>query len=108
MWKDREDSMALVDRAQRAGVKNLILTIDVPAADQQLRDYLNGLTIPHRLSTLTLIIALHRPSWWFNFLTTPGISFASLSEWAGTVGSLLDYTLDPTMTFEDIKWVREN
>lgn len=108
MWKDREGSMALVDRAQAVGVKNLILTVDVPAAGERLRDYRNGLTIPPRLSTKTLINALPRPAWWFNFLTTPGISFSSLSEWPGTVGELLDYMFDPTMTFEDLKWVREN
>jgi isopentenyl diphosphate isomerase/L-lactate dehydrogenase-like FMN-dependent dehydrogenase len=42
-----------------------------------------------------------------NFLTTPGISFASLSSWNGTVAELLDFMFDPTMTFEDFKWVRE-
>jgi L-lactate dehydrogenase (cytochrome) len=108
MWKDREASMALVERAQRAGVKNLILTVDVPAAGQRLRDYRNGLTIPPQLSAKTIVNAIPRPAWWFNFLTTPAISFASLSEWPGTVGELLDYMFDPTMTFDDLKWVRAN
>jgi len=85
MWKDREGSMALVERAQKAGVKNLILTVDVPAAGERLRDYRNGLTIPTRLSAKTLVNAIPRPAWWINFLTTPGISFASLSDWPGTV-----------------------
>jgi isopentenyl diphosphate isomerase/L-lactate dehydrogenase-like FMN-dependent dehydrogenase len=30
-----------------------------------------------------------------------------MSNWEGTVGELLDYMFDPTMTFEDLKWVRE-
>lgn len=108
MWKDREGSMSLVERAQMAGVKNLILTVDVPAAGQRLRDYRNGLTIPTRLSAKTLVNAIPRPAWWINFLTTPAISFASLSDWPGTVGELLDYMFDPTMTFEDLEWVRSN
>ncbi len=108
MWKDREGSMSLVERAQKAGVKNLILTVDVPAAGQRLRDYRNGLTIPARLSAKTLVNAIPRPAWWINFLTTPAISFASLSDWPGTVGELLDYMFDPTMTFEDLEWVRSN
>jgi isopentenyl diphosphate isomerase/L-lactate dehydrogenase-like FMN-dependent dehydrogenase len=41
-----------------------------------------------------------------NFLTTPAIEFASMSSWNGTVGELLDYMFDPTMTFEDLKWIR--
>jgi isopentenyl diphosphate isomerase/L-lactate dehydrogenase-like FMN-dependent dehydrogenase len=107
MWKDREGSMALVGRAQRAGVKNLMLTVDVPAAGQRIRDYRNGLTVPPRLTAGTVINAIPRPAWWINFLTTPSIEFASMKNWEGTVGELLDYMFDPTMTWEDLKWIRE-
>ncbi len=107
MWKDREGSMALVERAKRAGVKNLMLTVDVPAAGQRIRDYRNGLTVPPRLTAGTIIDALPRPAWWINFLTTPSIEFASMKNWEGTVGELLDYMFDPTMTWEDLKWIRK-
>jgi isopentenyl diphosphate isomerase/L-lactate dehydrogenase-like FMN-dependent dehydrogenase len=107
MWKDREGSMALVERAKRAGVKNLMLTVDVPAAGQRIRDYRNGLTVPPRLTAGTVINALPRPAWWINFLTTPSIEFASMKNWEGTVGELLDYMFDPTMTWEDLEWIRE-
>ena len=107
MWKDREGSMALVERAKRAGVKNLMLTVDVPAAGQRIRDYRNGLTVPPRLTAGTVINAIPRPAWWINFLTTPSIEFASMKNWEGTVGELLDYMFDPTMTWEDLKWIRQ-
>ena len=107
MWKDREGSMALVERAKKAGVKNLMLTVDVPVAGQRTRDYRNGLTVPPRLTAGTVINAIPKPAWWFNFLTTPSIEFASMKNWEGTVGELLDYMFDPTMTWEDFKWVRE-
>ena len=107
MWKDREGSMALVERAKRAGVKNLVLTVDVPAAGQRIRDYRNGLTVPPRLTAGTIINAIPRPAWWMNFLTTPSIEFASMKNWEGTVGELLDYMFDPTMTWEDLKWIRQ-
>jgi isopentenyl diphosphate isomerase/L-lactate dehydrogenase-like FMN-dependent dehydrogenase len=107
MWKDREGSMALVERAKRAGVKNLMLTVDVPAAGQRIRDYRNGLTVPPRLTAGTVINAIPRPAWWINFLTTPSIEFASMKNWEGTVGELLDYMFDPTMTWEDLNWIRE-
>ena len=106
MWKDREGSMALVERDKRAGVKTLHLTVDVPAAGHRLRDSYNGLTIPPTLTVKTLLNAIPRPAWWMNFLTTPAIEFASMSSWNGTVGELLDYMFDPTMTFEDLKWIR--
>lgn len=107
MWKDREGSMALVERAKRAGVKNLMLTVDVPAAGQRIRDSRNGLTVPPRLTAATLVNAIPKPAWWLNFLTTPTIKFASMKNWEGTVGELLDYMFDPTMTWEDLKWIRE-
>ena len=106
MWKDREASMELVRRAQEAGVKNLILTVDVPVAGARLRDTRNGLTVPPSLTAKTLVDALPRPEWWINFLTTPAITFASMQNWNGTVAELLDFMFDPTMTFEDLKWVR--
>ncbi len=107
MWKDREGSMALVERAKNSGVKTLQLTVDVPVAGHRLRDSYNGLTIPPKLTGKTLLNAIPRPAWWLNFLTTPPIQFASMNSWNGTVAELLDYMFDPTMTFEDLKWVRE-
>jgi L-lactate dehydrogenase (cytochrome) len=107
MWKDREGSMALVDRAKKAGVTTLMLTVDVPVAGQRTRDYRNGLTVPPRLTAGTIINAIPKPAWWMNFLTTPPIEFASMKNWEGTVGELLDYMFDPTMTWEDLKWIRE-
>jgi isopentenyl diphosphate isomerase/L-lactate dehydrogenase-like FMN-dependent dehydrogenase len=106
MWKDRDRSMELVRRAEAAGVKHLMLTVDVPVAGARLRDVRNGLTIPPRLSAKTLADAIPKPEWWINFLTTPGISFASMSNWNGTVAELLDFMFDPTMTFDDLKWIR--
>ena len=106
MWKDRDRSMELVRRAEAAGVKHLMLTVDVPVAGARLRDVRNGLTVPPRLTAKTLVDAIPKPEWWINFLTTPGISFASMSSWNGTVAELLDFMFDPTMTFDDLKWIR--
>jgi isopentenyl diphosphate isomerase/L-lactate dehydrogenase-like FMN-dependent dehydrogenase len=53
MWKDRDASMELVRRAHESGVKNLILTVDVPVAGARLRDVRNGLTVPPRLTVKT-------------------------------------------------------
>lgn len=107
MWKDRERSMELVRRAEAAGVKNLMLTVDVPASGARLRDVRNGLTIPPKLTVKTLLNAIPKPAWWINFLTTPGLSFAAMSNWDGTVAELLDFMFDPTMTFDDLAWIRK-
>lgn len=107
MWNDRDGSMALVERAKKMGVTNLILTVDAPVAGARLRDVRNGMTVPPKLNLKTIINAIPRPEWVWNFLTTPGLEFASMSNWDGTVAELLDFMFDPTMTFEDLKWIRE-
>ncbi|MEP6817282.1 MAG: alpha-hydroxy acid oxidase [Marmoricola sp.] len=107
MWKDRERSMALVDRAASAGFDTLVVTVDVPVAGARLRDVRNGMTIPPTLTPRTVVDALPRPAWWWNFLTTEPLTFASLSSWSGSVADLIDTMFDPTVTYEDLAWIRE-
>ena len=107
MWKDRDRSMALVDRAAKAGYDTLLVTVDVPVAGARLRDVRNGMTIPPTLTPRTIMNALPRPAWWFNFLTTEPLAFASLDAWSGTVAELLDTMFDPTVTYDDLAWIRD-
>ena len=58
MWKDRDRSMALVERAAKAGFDTLIVTVDVPVAGARLRDKRNGMSIPPALTPGTVINAL--------------------------------------------------
>ena len=107
MWKDRDRSMALVERAARADFDTLLVTVDVPVAGARLRDTRNGLTIPPTLTMRTVINAIPRPAWWINFLTTEPLAFASLDRWPGTVAELLDSMFDPTVTYEDLAWIKD-
>ncbi len=106
MWNDRDRSMALADRAAKAGYDTPLVTVDVPVAGARLRDQRNGFTIPPQLTARTSINALPRPAWWFNLLTTEPLALASLSRWPGTVAGLLDTMFDPAITYEDLAWVR--
>jgi L-lactate dehydrogenase (cytochrome) len=107
MWKDRERSMALVDRAAKAGFDTLLVTVDVPVAGARLRDKRNGFSIPPQLTLGTVIDALPRPEWWINFLTTEPLAFASIDRWSGTVAELIDTMFDPTVTYEDLAWIKD-
>jgi L-lactate dehydrogenase (cytochrome) len=107
MWKDRDRSMALVERAAKAGFDTLLVTVDVPVAGARLRDKRNGFSIPPQLTLGTVANALPRPEWWINFLTTEPLAFASLDRWSGTVGELLDTMFDPTVTFDDLAWIKD-
>lgn len=107
MWKDRERSMQLVERAAAAGFDTLLVTVDVPVAGARLRDKRNGFSIPPALTVGTIVNAIPRPWWWWDFLTTEPLAFASLSSWDGTVAELLDFMFDPTVTYDDLRWIKE-
>ncbi|MBA3265011.1 MAG: alpha-hydroxy-acid oxidizing protein [Nocardioidaceae bacterium] len=107
MWKDRDRSIALVDRAAAAGYDTLVVTVDVPVAGARLRDVRNGMTIPPTLTPRTVLNAIPRPGWWLNFLTTEPLTFASFTSWRGTVSELIDAMFDPTVDFQDLDWIRD-
>lgn len=108
MWRDRERSLDLIQRAATAGFDTLLVTVDVPISGARLRDQRNGLTIPPKLKIGTLLDAIRRPRWWFDFVTTDPIEFASFERFNGTVAELLDTMFDPTVDEEDLAWVREH
>lgn len=105
MWKDRDRSMALVERAAAAGFDTMLVTVDVPVAGARLRDKRNGMSIPPALTAKTVLDAIPRPHWWIDFLTTE-LAFASLDRWSGTVAELLDTMFDPSVTFDDLAWIK--
>jgi L-lactate dehydrogenase (cytochrome) len=107
MWKDRDRSMDLVRRAAEAGFDTLLVTVDVPVAGARLRDVRNGMTIPPTLTPRNVVDAIPRPAWWFNLLTTEPLAFATLDAWSGTVAELLDTMFDPTVTYDDLAWLRK-
>lgn len=106
MWRDRDRSMALVKRAADAGFDTMLVTVDVPVAGARLRDVRNGMSIPPALTLRTVLDALPHPHWWFDLLTTEPLAFASLDRWSGTVGEYLNTMFDPSVTFDDLEWMK--
>ncbi len=107
LWRDREASRDLVERAHAAGYEALVLTVDTPVAGPRLRDVRNGLTIPPTLSLRTFAEGSLHPSWWFDLLTTEPLEFASLHRFEGTVAELVGTMFDPTASMADLAWLRE-
>jgi L-lactate dehydrogenase (cytochrome) len=106
VMRQREISYGLVERAAAAGYDTLMFTVDTPVAGARLRDKRNGFSIPPQLSLGTIANAIPRPWWWWDFLTTPKLEFASLSSTGGTVGELLDSAMDPSIGFGDLDVIR--
>ncbi|CAN5118001.1 quinone-dependent L-lactate dehydrogenase [soil metagenome] len=106
VMRKREISYGLVERAAAAGFDTLMFTVDTPVAGARLRDKRNGFSIPPQLTLGTIVNAIPRPWWWWDFLTTPPLEFASLASTGGTVGELLDSAMDPSINFEDLAVIR--
>jgi L-lactate dehydrogenase (cytochrome) len=107
VWRDRDVSYALAQRAQESGFRTLILTVDLPVGGARLRDVRNGLTVPPSVTARTVINGARHPNWWFNFLTTEPLSFASLHSLGGTVADSADRLFDPALNFDDLVWLRD-
>jgi len=106
VMRHREISYGLVERAAAAGFDTIMFTVDTPVAGARLRDKRNGFSIPPQLTLRTIADAIPRPWWWWDFLTTPKLEFASLTSTGGTVGELLDAAMDPSISFEDLDVIR--
>jgi L-lactate dehydrogenase (cytochrome) len=106
VWRDRGAAEDLIARAHAAGFEALILTVDVPVAGPRLRDVRNGFSIPPKLKARTVGNAVLHPVWWVNLLTTDPLTFASLASWHSTVAEMIDALFDPTMTDDDLAWLR--
>ena len=76
--RDRSLTTDLVLRAKAAGATAVVLTVDVPRLGRRLRDLVNQFVIPAHLGTIE---SLDRP------------------------GGMADQ--DPSLTFDDIGWLRE-
>lgn len=103
---DRDATADLVRRAAAAGYGALVVTVDAPVGGLRPREVRNGLTIPPRLSAGTLAQLALRPRWWWDVVTTPPLTFASLSSTDGTVGDLLTRVFDAGLVPADITWLR--
>jgi L-lactate dehydrogenase (cytochrome) len=108
VWRDREVSYALAQRAHDCGFRTLVLTVDLPVGGARLRDVRNGMTVPPTIGVRTVLDGAMHPNWWINFLTTEPLTFASLDSLGGTVADSADRLFDPSLNFDDLAWLRDH
>lgn len=94
--RDRGINDELVARAETAGYKALVVTVDVPVVSVRERDVRNGLTVPPRLRPRTAVDMLRRPRWLRSQL--PLMTFANFHNTG---------LQSPRRAVEHAKWVRE-
>jgi L-lactate dehydrogenase (cytochrome) len=106
--REREPNEKLIERVKASDYETIVLTVDTVVGGVRYRDVKNGLTIPPKLTLKTLFDMARYPKWWFNLLTTEPLVFASLDmkDSGGTVADLLSKIFDPSITLEDVKWIK--
>jgi L-lactate dehydrogenase (cytochrome) len=107
LWRDREKAAALLDRVAEAGLRTLVLTVDVPVPGDRRRDTRNGLGFPPALRWSTMAEAALHPRWWFDLLTTEPIRFAIQGDPNELLHDVVAQAFDPGVTFRDVSWLRE-
>lgn len=61
--QDRGVMRDLIERAQRAGFRALVVTVDIPVGAKRDRELRNGLNLPFRLTPRLVLQILARPAW---------------------------------------------
>jgi L-lactate dehydrogenase (cytochrome) len=114
VMKDRGLSREFLQRARDAGFKALQLTVDVAVSGNRERDIVTGMTVPPKLSLMSLIdIAMH-PAWVYRHLTSPKIEMANVAHRppegadADALGGIIQWLnnqLDRSVTWDDAEWM---
>lgn len=94
IYRDRKVTQDLVRRAERAGFRALVLTVDTPMFGHRLADTRNKFTLPSHLRLANFT---------GNDVKSSGvckaISGSGLNEYAASL-------FDPSLTWDDVRWLR--
>ena len=104
----------MMKRAAEAGFSALILTADVPVSGYRERDARNGFRLPLKYSPRLVLDAARHPRWLMGLLQGGMPGFANLSDSdagpvsAQTQAALLTRTMDRTLSWDSLQWVRRH
>jgi L-lactate dehydrogenase (cytochrome) len=109
LYVQRDDGLnkELAARAEAAGYRVLMITLDTVVPGNRIRDERNGLIIPPALTTRTLASIALRPSYWMRMLRNPAIDFAHFprSKSKTIAGSVSLF--DPSLSWDTLATMRE-
>ncbi len=111
--KDRGFMRNALTRAQAAGVKTLVFTVDMPVPGARYRDAHSGMSGPNAAAR-RLLQAIAHPQWaWDVGLNGKPHDLGNISAYLGKPTTLEDYmgwiatNFDPSISWKDLEWVRE-
>ncbi len=92
VYRDREATRGLVERAEKAGAKALVLTVDAPLLGRRERDVKNAFALPSSLKVKNLVPA----------------GYGDLDKNIGASGLATYFAslIDPSLSWKDLAWLR--
>lgn len=106
--KDRGLNRAMMERAKRAGVNVMMLTVDSITGGNRERDLRTGFSIPFRLTLRGMLQFALKPMWGINYATHETFKLPQLDEHvdmsggAMSIGRYFTEMLDPSMNWHDV------
>ncbi|MGV9848450.1 alpha-hydroxy acid oxidase [Streptomyces sp. NPDC003442] len=95
--RDRARTGELIERAEAAGCRALVLTVDVPRMGRRLRDMRNAFALPGTVTAANLETSAADGRGSTAHAARPG---------ASAVTAHTAETLDPTLSWADLAWIR--
>jgi (S)-mandelate dehydrogenase len=112
LFRDRDFSMRIVDKAEKLGFEAIEVTVDNAVAGRRLRDARNGFTLPFRWTPGKAIqLARHLP-WALRMARNGAPTLAVMAAELGlaktdTIAELMQSQLDASVGWEDIARLRD-
>ena len=91
IYRDRGVTRELVRRAEAAGCRAIVFTVDAPVGGQRERDVRNEFRLPEGIVMRNLLPA--------------GRSFAGLDEGNGSAADYINAMFDPSISWKDLEWL---
>ncbi|MBN3175527.1 FMN-dependent L-lactate dehydrogenase LldD [Pectobacterium brasiliense] len=111
--KDRGFMRNVLERAQAAGIKTLVFTVDMPTPGARYRDAHSGMSGPNA-SIRRVLQAMVHPQWaWDVGLNGKPHDLGNVSAYRGTPTTLENYigwlaeNFDSSISWQDLAWIRE-
>ncbi|HZY14956.1 MAG TPA: alpha-hydroxy acid oxidase [Beijerinckiaceae bacterium] len=110
--RDRGMMEDLIRRAATAGVRNLLVTIDVPLPSKRERDFRNGFRLPLRPNARMVFDILSHPAWALATLQAGAPHFANYARYVaagsggGSLAAFMASQISPAITWDDLAHIR--